>query len=198
MNKRTFVSKKFNLVTYILGAVLIITSICYCLFNILVTGQYEDKVLIFLSVLVGYIVAFLVFCAYSFKDIIIKPKEDAKQETKEMEYDPKEIYVLSTIVISDFDYGMGACRRRLKKYYLAQKKDDCYYELFSKVRVDQGPIKHWNAPYVKKAELLEVYIKEVDFKLSAEFLFLFITKMNTDSQMQFLKNEYDRYADDGK
>ena len=63
-----------------------------------------------------------------------KKRYKNKEERKDLKiYNPKEIYVLTTDIVSDCDDGSGAGPRSITQYYLATKEEEKFYELISKV-----------------------------------------------------------------
>lgn len=108
-------------------------------------------------------------------------------------YDPKEIYLLTTEIISDCNDGSGAGPRCVTQKYLATKKGEKFYEFFSKVEIKyednsvQGfSFREFNVPMINKVEQLKEYVKGSNVWLTEEQLFYFITKENTD--MRVLEN----------
>lgn len=95
-------------------------------------------------------------------------------------YNPKKIYLLTTRILSDYDDRRGAGpKKSITQYYLAKKKGKEFYELFSKVKIEQK-VKSFNKPIIEKIEFMVEYVKDPNKKLSAEELFYYITKLNTN------------------
>lgn len=116
-----------------------------------------------------------------------------KVEEKEVQrddlaiYDPKDIYLLTTQITSDYNDGSGAGPICVTQYYLATKENEKYYELFSKVEItyedNSTPgftFGEFNTPMIELVEKLEKYVKDPNKKLSAKELFYFITMKNTE------------------
>jgi len=102
-------------------------------------------------------------------------------------YNPKETYLLTTHIISDYNDESGAGPISVTQYFLATKKEGKFYELFSKVEIKYEDnsisdfiFKSFNEPIIKKAEKLEKYVKDPDTNLTAEELFHFITMKNAN------------------
>ena len=102
-------------------------------------------------------------------------------------YHPKAIYLLSTEVISDYNNGTGAGPISVTQYYLAKKRGNTFYELFSKVKLKKensaisGFVsKKFNIPIIKEVDSMEAYVKNPDTKVTIEELFYFITALNAE------------------
>lgn len=110
------------------------------------------------------------------------------EDRKKREYEVDKVYVLTTDLVSDYDDGNGCSPGTVTAYYLATKKDDKYYELFSGVYIEgeftkdgsSKPImvRSFNTPYIMSVEPLRKHIKDMYKKLNSEELFYFITEMN--------------------
>ena len=118
-----------------------------------------------------------------FLENVIKIRKD-RQDLKI--YNPKQIYLLITEIVSNCDDGSGAGPRSITQYYLATKKEEKFYELFSKVEIKYADnstpgftFGSFNTPMIKKVEKLEEYVTDSNIKLTAEELFYFITETNT-------------------
>ena len=116
----------------------------------------------------------------------LKKRNKNKKSRQDLKiYNPKEIYVLTTDIVSDCDDGSGAGPRSITQYYLATKKEEKFYELFSKVEIKYADnstpgftFGNFNTPMIKKVEKLEEYVKDLNAKLTAEDLFYFLTMLN--------------------
>ena len=99
---------------------------------------------------------------------------------KPQTYDPKDIYVVKTVITSDYKILDNLLEPiRYVEYYLARKKNDCYYEFFSGVDIENvGEL--YNTPDIVKEEPIELYLKELKINRSLDkgFLFGFITQLN--------------------
>ena len=100
-------------------------------------------------------------------------------------YDPKEIYVLTTEIISDYDDGSGVGPRCTTQYFLATKEKEKFYELFSKVEIENPDnstpgftFMKFNEPMIKKVESLNKYVVNQNKKLKAKELFYFLNMLN--------------------
>ena len=97
-----------------------------------------------------------------------------------------DIYVVTSIIISNHNDGTGAGPMCVTMYFLAKCEDGDYYELFSgkKIEKDNRPkdgflVQNFDTPYVKKAEPLKVYLKHPNKStIDIQCLFDFITNMN--------------------
>lgn len=105
-------------------------------------------------------------------------------------YDPKEIYLLTTEIISNCDDGSGAGPRCVTQKYLATKKDGKFYEFFSKVEIKSKDtsvpgfsFREFNVPMIEKVEFLKDYANDPNTLLTEEQLFYFITKVNADMRV---------------
>lgn len=117
-----------------------------------------------------------------------KERNKNKEERQDLKlYDPKQIYVLTTDIVSAYNDGSGAGPRCIVQYYLATKEEEKFYELFSKVEIKYVDnftpgftFKSFSTPMIKKVEKLEEYVKDPNIKMTAKELFYFITEKNTD------------------
>lgn len=144
----------------------------------------------------GTIILDSIICTISyFIDMCKKLKKQKKhQNQKEIKYNPKDIFLLTTEIISSYNDGSGLGPRIITEYYLATKKDEDFYELFSKVKIEKEEDTHsqgfccrnFDTPYIVKVEPLTDYVKDPDKKLTADLLFGFITEANTDIRIKDL------------
>ena len=102
-------------------------------------------------------------------------------------YQPKAIYLLTTEVISNYNNGTGIGPTSVTQYYLAKKKGNTFYELFSKVKLKKEnsaisgfTSKKFNIPIIKEVDSMEAYVKKPDTEVTAEELFHFITALNAE------------------
>lgn len=116
-----------------------------------------------------------------------KNKEN-RQEPKL--YNPKQIYLLTTEIVSNCDDGSGAGPRSITQYYLATKEEEKFYELFSKVEIKYADnstpgftFGNFNTPMIKKVEKFEKYVANPNAKLTAKDLFYFLTMVNTNGKV---------------
>ena len=95
-------------------------------------------------------------------------------------YNPKEIYLLTTDIISS--YGTGDGPMCFTQCYLATKENKKFYELFSRVEITYEG--RFDIPFIKKVEKFEKYVKDPNIKLTAEELFYFINRTNAANRVQ--------------
>lgn len=105
-------------------------------------------------------------------------------------YNPKQIYVLTTEIVSNCDDGSGAGTRSITQYYLATKEEEKFYELFSKVEIKYADnstpgftFGSFNTPMIKKVEKFKEYVTNPNAKLTAEDLFYFLTMLNASKKV---------------
>lgn len=110
-----------------------------------------------------------------------KNKQDKKT------YATNEIYVLTTTITSNYDDGSHNGPICVTWYFLATKKDDFYYELFSEKKIEKETDMHsdgvvsltFNVPYIERVEPITQYLVDSSKKeLDKVLLFDFITNMN--------------------
>ena len=103
---------------------------------------------------------------------------------KRKKIDPKELYVVTTIIAFQFDDESNV--EAIPCYFLAYEKDDEYYEFFSGVRLKYEEEDFFNGeehglldtPYVKKVECLIDCMETDEVELTNETLFAFIIEAN--------------------
>lgn len=108
-----------------------------------------------------------------------------------IKYDPKNLYLLTTEIISNYNDGSGLGPRYITEKYLATKKCGNFYELFSRVKIEKEEdthdkgccCKNFNEPYIVKVEPLTDYVRDPNKKLSLDLLFAFITEVNTENRL---------------
>lgn len=112
----------------------------------------------------------------------VKTKEGKESEKREdlRIYNPRELYLLTTNIISSYNDESELGPRDVVQYYLATKEGKEYYELFSKVKIEysKNDSKDFNVPYIKKEENMTGYVKNPNLLLTAKELFYFITEIN--------------------
>ena len=121
----------------------------------------------------------------------LKKRNKNKKSRQDLKiYNPKEIYVLTTDIVSDCDDGSGAGPRSITQYYLATKEEEKFYELFSKVEIKYADnstpgftFGNFNTPMIKKVEKFEKYVANPNAKLTAKDLFYFLTMVNTNGKV---------------
>ena len=115
-----------------------------------------------------------------------KKRKKEKREYVEL-YSPKEIYLLTTQIISKCDVGSGVGPICFTQKYLATKKDGKFYEFFSKVEIKYEDhstpgfsFGEFNVPMIEEVEYLKDYANDPNILLTGEQLFYFITEINTN------------------
>ena len=112
---------------------------------------------------------------YSFYNYKEEKMLFSKQTKEQSLYDARNIFVLTTIIISDYKYDQDLGGIRYTQYYLATEKEDHYFEFFSGIELEEG-VNYPNYPDIRKVEPLTKYT--ILKKVTADFLFSFITEMN--------------------
>lgn len=167
---------------------------CYFIAKILGQSNYVISIialcgiLIILYTIVFWFVFYLNNKERAKKNIL----KDNKSDTTE--YNPQDIFLLTTEIVSSYNDGSGLGPRIITEYYLATKENEDFYELFSKVKIEKEEDTHsegfccqnFNTPYIVKVESLTDYVKNPDKKLTADLLFGFITEANTDIRIKDL------------
>lgn len=201
-------TKKQTIVIIIGESVLLIAWIF--IYPKMLVGEYPGILKYTLTVCGSAIIAAIICTISYFIDLCIKSKNEKskqkEQKLKEGRYNPKDIFLLTTEIISSYNDGSGLGPRIITEYYLATKKDEDFYELFSKVKIEkeedtQGKgicCQQFNTPYIVKVEPLIDYVKNPDKMLTEELLFGFITEANTDNRIEDLakRDEYEEENDD--
>ena len=100
-------------------------------------------------------------------------------------YDPKEIYVITTEIISECNDASGGGPRCTTQYYLATKEDGRFYELFSKVEIKYADnstpgftCMTFNISIIKEVEDFKDYVVNKNTKMTDEELFYFLNMLN--------------------
>lgn len=97
-----------------------------------------------------------------------------------------DVYVVTSIIISDYNDGTGVGPRCVTMYFLASCEDGEYYELFSgiKLKKKEQPendilFQNFNTPYIEEVAPLTKYLKNPNkVVIDIQSLFDFITYMN--------------------
>lgn len=116
------------------------------------------------------------------KTFFSKRKKENKKNKET--YLAEEVYVLKTVVTSNYYDGTGLGPRCVTMYFLASRKEETYYELFSgrKIEKESDTISDnfrfmtFNVPYIEEVKSITEYSKEKSFR--KDLLFDFITEMN--------------------
>lgn len=122
---------------------------------------------------------------------IFNKKKRKKDNREFLElYSPKEIYVLTTKILSECHTESGSKPISVTQKYLATKKDGKFYEFFSKVEIKSKDtsvpgfsFREFNVPMIEKVEFLKDYANDPNTLLTEEQLFYFITKVNADMRV---------------
>ena len=104
-----------------------------------------------------------------------------------VEYDPKDIYLLLTEITSSHNDGRGFGPRYVKEYFLAYKEDEELYELFSGIRIEKEEdthsdgcvFRHFDTPYITEVVPMTKCIKKPEEKITSDLLFAFLVDINT-------------------
>ena len=201
-------TKKQTIVIIIVESILLIAWIFT--FSKIIVGHYPGILKDILAIIGGLIIVTFICTISSFIAMCTDSKnekgEQKEQKPEEVEYNPKDIFLLTTEIISSYDDGSGLGPRIITEYYLATKKDEDFYELFSKVKIEKEEdthseefcCKNFNTPYITQVEPLTDYVRNPDKKLTADLLFGFITEANTDIRIKDLTgtDEDDEENDD--
>lgn len=123
--------------------------------------------------------------------MFFRKKKDKNKERENIKlYDPKEIYLLTTEIISDCDNGSGAGPTCITQYFLATKENEKFYELFSKVEIKYADTSTpgftcgtFNTPMIEKVEELKKYAVNPNKQLTVEELFYFLNMLNAKSKV---------------
>lgn len=113
-----------------------------------------------------------------------------------------QLYVVKTEIISNYNDGTGLGPQYVTQYFLAQKIDACYYELFSKEKLELDRDTYYNSchshyfnkPYIVEAKPISEYSDSKEFTDSE--LFYFITRMNTLNALGAFDEEDDEEDDE--
>lgn len=202
-------TKKQTIVIIIVEIILMIAWIF--IYPEIIVRQYLAIILLLGGAIIGVIVAALICTISLFIDMCADSKnekgEQKEQKPEEREYNPKDIFLLTTEIKSNYNDGFGGGPRRIiTEYYLATKEDEDFYELFSKIKIKKEEDTHdkgfcyqsFNTPYIVKVEPLIDYVKKPNKRLTGELLFGFITEANTDNRIEDLakRDEYEEENDD--
>lgn len=105
-------------------------------------------------------------------------------ETKSNLIDTKDVFLLTTYVVSSYDDGSHDGPETVRLLYYAKKDNNTYYELFSGMEIKpfdvQHPIECFDKAFMKKAEPLAKYLRNpTDSLMQASELMEFLTILNT-------------------
>mgnify|MGYP004672966905 FL=1 len=110
-----------------------------------------------------------------------------------------DIYVVTSMIISNHNDGTGVGPRCVTMYFLAKCEEGEYYELFSGKRLEKEKqpedgflAQTFNTPYVEKAEPLTKYLKNPQkVIIDIQSLFDFILQMNVLGELGAFSEEDD-------
>lgn len=97
------------------------------------------------------------------------------------------MYVLTTTIVPDYDEKVG----NITYYFLATKREEEYYELFSDMKLekysDKDTTKQLGKPYIKKVEPIKEYMMDKKAKkIKSNLLFEFIISINVDNMVDLM------------
>lgn len=105
-------------------------------------------------------------------------------ENKSNLIDTKDVFLLTTYVVSSYDDGSHDGPKMVKVLFYATKGENAYYELFSGMEIKpfdvEHPIECFDKAFMKKAEPLAKYLRNPnDSMMKASELMEFLTLLNT-------------------
>lgn len=173
---------------------LILALSCYFIAKMLGKNNYVISIIALFAILI--ILYTIVFWFVFYLNNKERAKKNILKDNKSdtTEYNPQDIFRLTTEITSIYNDGSGLGPRIITEYYLATKEDEDFYELFSKVKIEKEEdthseefcCKNFNTPYITQVEPLTDYVKDPNKKLSADLLFAFITEVNADKRIEEL------------
>lgn len=110
-------------------------------------------------------------------------------------YLANELYVLKTVITSNYDDGSGLGPRCVTIYLLARQENNVYYELFTDKKIEKESDMHsdgvacftFNVPYIEEVKPITDYSDKEKFKKS--LLFDFIMDMNVLNSLGAFEEE---------
>ena len=105
-------------------------------------------------------------------------------EDKSNLIDTKDVFLLTTYVVSSYDDGSHNGPKMVKVLFYAKKGENAYYELFSGMEIEPFDVEHpidcFDKAFMKKAEPLSKYLrKPKNSMMKASELMEFLTLLNT-------------------
>ena len=105
-------------------------------------------------------------------------------EDKSNLIDTKDVFLLTTYVVSSYDDGSHNGPKMVKVLFYAKKGENAYYELFSGMEIEpfdvEHPIECFDKAFMKKAEPLSKYLRNPENSImKASELMEFLTILNT-------------------
>ena len=120
-----------------------------------------------------------------------------RKDTINVHLNVADVYVVTSMIISSHNDGIGHVHRSVTMYFLAKCEDDEYYELFSgkKLEKEKQPkdgflSKTFDIPYIKKIDPLNKYLRK-KATIDMQSLFDFIVQMNVLGELRFFPYEED-------
>jgi len=105
-------------------------------------------------------------------------------EDKSNLIDTKDVFLLTTYVVSSYDDGSHDGPKMVKVLFYAKKGENAYYELFSGMEIEPFDVEHpidcFDKAFMKKAEPLSKYLRNPENSMmKASELMEFLTILNT-------------------
>jgi len=105
-------------------------------------------------------------------------------EDKSNLIDTKDVFLLTTYVVSSYDDGSHDGPKMVKVLFYAKKGENAYYELFSGMEIEPFDVEHpidcFDKAFMKKAEPLSKYLRNPENSMmKASELMEFLTLLNT-------------------
>ena len=105
-------------------------------------------------------------------------------EDKSNLIDTKDVFLLTTYVVSSYDDGSHNGPKMVKVLFYAKKGENAYYELFSGMEIEPFDVEHpidcFDKAFMKKAEPLSKYLRNPENSImKASELMEFLTLLNT-------------------
>ena len=110
-------------------------------------------------------------------------------EDKSNLIDTRNVFLLTTYVVSSYDDGSHDGPKMVKVLFYATKGENAYYELFSGMKIEpfdvEHPIECFDKAFMKKAEPLSKYLRNPsDYMMKASELMEFLTILNTQETLK--------------
>ena len=110
-------------------------------------------------------------------------------EDKSNLIDTRNVFLLTTYVVSSYDDGSHDGPKMVKVLFYATKGENAYYELFSGMKIEpfdvEHPIECFDKAFMKKAEPLSKYLSNPsDYMMKASELMEFLTILNTQETLK--------------
>ena len=116
-------------------------------------------------------------------------------------YLANELYVLKTVVTSNYNDGSGFGPRCVTVYLLARQENNVYYELFTDKKIQRESDMHsdgaicltFNVPYIEEVKPITEYSDKKKFEKS--LLFDFIMEMNVLNSLGAFEEEEEEMSE---